>query len=183
MILVLLGIGSKMIEGFPTLRSWGCRLAGGALVAYGVYGIRTLHPTTADEVTHIVFRGLLVSGLVLALAWIVLAVQGFVYHHATQPVLEWSTGRRAAALERERKAAEEQCRLEAERHAEEQKRLKEVPPRPRTERVKQAIDEAKQDYETDREVIRSLDLRPAERRAALTQAKQKLMRRLQEILK
>jgi hypothetical protein len=180
---LLVAIGAKAIEGFPELRPWGRRVAAAALAAYSVHSIRIAQPTTAEELVGILFRGLMASGLALGLAWIVLAIQGFTHRHTTAPALATFRQIRASARERARRHEEEKCH-EAERLAEEQRRLQQAQPvASRAERAKQATDDARRDYNTDCEMIRSLQLRNEERRAALLKARQKLIRRLDEILK
>ena len=62
-------------------RALGRRFAGGAFVAYAVYGWFTFHPTTAEDWIGIALWALLASGLAWGVSLIVLAVLNFAYTH------------------------------------------------------------------------------------------------------
>ena len=119
----------------------------------------------------------------MGVSWIVLSILGFICRHTTEPLLAKTRQLRDSARQHAREREEEYRRLEGERRAEEQRRLQQAQPvPPRSERAKQAIEEAKRDFEIDCELVKSLQLPSEEREAALMKARQKLVRRLDEIL-
>ena len=183
LIVLLTGIGSKMIESCPDLRAWGYRVAAVALVVYGVYGVMTFHPTTADQLVGIVLRGLIAFGVVLGLFWIVFAIQGFIYQHTfkrLRDTMHESAERRAREREEEKRRLE---RLEADRRAEDERRRQQAAqplPLPRSERVKQTIDQARSDYETECLVLRAAGLDADELETALLNARTSYLRKLKE---
>lgn len=183
LFLIALGtaIGSKMI-GLSRLRRWGYRIASGALILFTAYALDAYEPSTARDLVGIVLRALAVFGLTLGVSWTALAVVGFLLQ-ATRPL---GQGMREAADRQARERMDQERRkremLDAERRADAEARSQ-LPATPRAEHVRRAIEQAKNDYDLDAEVIRSLALDTEEREAAVLQARQKLIRRLTEILK
>ena len=183
--LLIVWIGSKMI-GESHLYRWGHRLGIFAALLYTARALLTFRPTTADQFLGIAIRASLFAfPLSLGLTWIFLSVTSWVCSVTIGAALARTRQRIAehqrAARERD-EARREHERLEAERLAAEQARLQQQPVLPRAERVSQAVEKAKQDYETDVQAIRSVNLPREERTAALLQAKQKLLSRLSEAL-
>jgi hypothetical protein len=185
LIVVLAAIGSRMVRDRNDLRRWGHRISAAALVGYLIYAVRTFRPSTANECLGLVLRAILAAGAALGISQIQLAVFVFIYDRTMRPLQDWfhrwrqNARRRTAEWEAEQRRIAE---IKAKQAAEEEAARLRVQVPSRTESVRQAVAQAKQDYEVDCETIRSLGLRTDEKRAALLEAKQKLLRRLSEAL-
>jgi hypothetical protein len=183
LILLLVAIGSAMVRAHSDLHAWGYRICAAVFVLYVFYGFATFQPADAADLIRLVLLALATAGLGLGSSWIVLAVGAFIHHYAValpRARLQTLADAQRRASQRAQEERKQEA-LEAERRAAAQARSQ-GPAVPRTEHVKQAAERASQDFETDAEVIRSLGLDSEERDAALLQARQKLIRRLKEIL-
>ena len=76
---VLTLLGSRMSAPFPSLRSWGLRIAAATVLLYLGYAYFTNGPFTAEEWPRVLLRGVNAAGFVLAPLWIVFPVLLFVY--------------------------------------------------------------------------------------------------------
>src|SRR5262249_157545 len=125
------------------------------------------------------------GALALSVSRVQLSILGFLYYELIEPA--W------AYLQRREQLA--QARAEAERQAEERRQIEErearrqaelacqqAPTVPRTELMRRAIAEGKQDYDSDCDAMRSLGLPRDERKAALLEARRKLLRRVNEVM-
>ena len=130
LIAILACVGGKMVASRPDLKCWGTRLAGGAFVAYLVFGHIRFKVDTVQELIGLTLRGLLAAGLTLGLSWVNLAVSGFINEHLITPTMAKFRREREAARrdtiarqnsesERNNRAHEEERRRKRDRSAQE----------------------------------------------------------------
>lgn len=86
-VLLLLVIGSRMVERRRALQNWGLRLATGTFVAYAIYRIAMGSTIEPGDVALLLLRALLVAGLMLGVSWIVLPMAAFVLDGLARPAL------------------------------------------------------------------------------------------------
>lgn len=79
LILLLCGIGGKMIEPYDALRVWGIRIATAIFILTALARVLESQNDTPLELAGVVLSSLAAAGLVLGPTWIVFAVVGFAY--------------------------------------------------------------------------------------------------------
>ena len=143
-----------------------------AFLAFAGNSLEDRQPRTAEELFHIAERALVTFGLTLGLSWIILAVLAAITH----PFREAVKASREAA--RQRRFAREQARYSQPARPAEPLQASPPPSPTMAERTVQI----RQDYDAECASIRVLGLDEDEQRIALDQARQRLMRRLRELL-
>ena len=106
LMILLCGIGARMIESEPKLKRWGTRLAAAALVAYCIYAGSSLGMYEPGPLLGILIRGLFAAGLTLGASWIILTVYGFLKGASDRASAQARIRADARQREREQKQAE-----------------------------------------------------------------------------